>query len=130
MYTFPASHGDSQKQPPRQFSKIVFFFSIPEQPFYNFPESRDMFFPCRRVYLFFKTETNFPGGFIEKHVFSRRFYPFVEQTLLSHRAEYSFSRKSYLVLEHILFSKSLYFLIEQIFIFQEVLSSPRTHIIF
>ena len=102
---------------------------------------------------------NFPGGSIcstNRHefsrrayrkdmFFSRRFYLFVEQTLLSHRTDinisqkpffsprththfpgasifssnrYSFSRKPYLVLEHIQFSRSPLCL-EHIGIFQE-----------
>ena len=47
---------------------------------------------------------NFPGGSIcstKRHVFSRRFYLFVKQTLLSHRTDINFSRNPYLVLKHI-----------------------------
>ena len=67
----------------------------------------------RRVYNVLRTDTNFSGGFIEKTCFSRRFYLFVEQTLLSHRTDTNFPRNSYLVLE-------------QIQIFQEPLFSHRT----
>ena len=55
---------------------------------------------------------------------------FVEQTLISHQTDTNFPRNPYLVLEHYKFSRSLYFLIEQILIFQEALSSPRTPTIF
>ena len=74
-----------QKQPPKQFSKIsVLFFQ--EQPFYNFPRgsicssNRHEF--SRRFHLFVEqtwifqeglyvlwTDTNFPGGLIEKTCF-------------------------------------------------------------
>ena len=100
----------------------------------------------RRVYMFFEQTQIFPGGLIEKTCFSRRFYLFVEQTLLSHRTDINFprnplylvlehirifqeplfsprthkrfSRRPYLVLEHIQFSRSLLRL-EHIGIFQE-----------
>ena len=80
--------------------------------------------------MFFE-HTNFPRGLIEQtclRVFSRRVYLFVEHTLLSHRTNKKIPRNSFLVLEpaHTNFL-SLYFLIEQIFIFQETLSSPQTH---
>ena len=108
------------KQPPRRFLKIsVLFFQ--EQPFYNFPggsiysSNRHVF--SRRVYNVLRTDTNFPGRFVEKTCFfSRRVYLFVEQTLLSR----------YLI-EHIrIFQNNLYFLIEQISIFQEPLFSHQT----
>ena len=107
----------------------------------------------RRVYMFFEQTRIFQEGLSKKHVFSRRFCLFVEQSLLSHRTgtnfprkplfsprthtnfpgasifssnRYSFSRKSYLVLEHVRFSRNLLCL-EHIGIFQE--STPsRTDI--
>ena len=139
-----------QKQPPRQFSKIsVLFFQ--EQPFYNFPgvsicsSNRHEF--SRTVYnMFFEHTRIFQEGLSKRHVFSRRLYLFVEQTiLLSHRTDtnfpinpylvlehirifqgasifssnrYSFSRKPYLVLEHIRFFRRP-LCVEQIRIFQE-----------
>ena len=83
---------------------------------------------------------NFPGGLIEKTCFSRRFYVFVEQTLISYQTDtnfprnpylvlkhykfpgasifssnrYSFSRKPYLVLEHLQFSRRIYLVLEHI----------------
>ena len=86
----------------------------------------------RRVYMFFEQTRIFQEGLSKKYVFSRRFCLFVEQSLLSHRTgtnfprkplfssrthtnfpgasifssnRYSFSRKSYLVLEHLRFSR-------------------------
>ena len=133
-----------QKQPPRQFSKIsVLFFQ--EQPFYNFPgwsicsSNRHEF--SRRVHLFveqtwisqeglyvLRTDTNFPGGFIEKTCFFQRgsicssntTYYLIEQILI-------FPETLIYTSNTYEFSRSLYFLIEQILIFQEALSSPRTH---
>ena len=69
-------------------------------------------------------------GLSNRHVFSRRFYLFVEQTLLSHRTDTNFPRNPYLVLEHIQIFQEPLFLIKQILIFQETLSSPRPHTIF
>ena len=84
---------------------------------------------------------NFPRGLFEKTCFFKRFYLFVEQTLLSHRTDtnfprnpyfsprththfpgasifssnrYSFSRKPYLVLEHLRFSRSPYLVLKHI----------------
>ena len=61
-----------QKQPPRQFSKLsVLFFQ--EQPFYNFlggficSSNRHEFFQ-KGLYVL-RTDTNFPGGLIEKICF-------------------------------------------------------------
>ena len=95
----------------------------------------------RRVYMFFEQTQIFQGGLSKRHVFSRRFYLFVEQTLLSHRKDtnfprnpkfsprthtnfpgasiissnrYSFSRKPYLVLEHLRFSRRPYLVLEHI----------------
>ena len=131
----------------RQFSKIsVLFFQ--EQPFIIFQEGpfvprTDRNFPgesicssnrhefSRRVYMFFEQTRIFQEGLSKRHVFSRRFYLFVEQTLLSHRTDTNFPRNPYLVLSNTYeISRSLYFLIEQILIFQEALSSPRTPTIF
>ena len=98
------------------FRKYLFFFSR-SNIFIIFQEGP--FVP--------RTNMNFPGGSIcssnrhefsrmvysKRHVFSRRFYLFVAQTLLSHRTDTNFLRKSYLVLEHIQ-------------IFQEPLFSHRT----
>ena len=95
-----------------------------------------------RKYLFFFSKSNlfiiFQEGLyvlrtdtMKRHIFSRRFYLFVEQTLLSHRTDTNFPRNPYLVVEHIrIIFRTLYFLIEQILIFQEALSSSRTHTIF
>ena len=63
--------------------------------------------------MFFEQTRIFQEVYSKRHVFSRRFYLFVEQTLLSHRTDTNFLRKSYLVLEHIQ-------------IFQEPLFSHRT----
>ena len=104
-----SSHRDS-------FRKYLFFFSR-SNLFIIFQEC--LFVP--------RTDRNFPGGSIcsseqtrifqeglsKRHVFSRRFYLFVEQTLLSHRTDNNFPRNPYLVLEHIR-------------IFQEPLFSHRT----
>ena len=95
----------------------------------------------RRVYMFFKQTRIFQEGLSKRHVFSRRFYLFVEQTFLSHRTDtyfprnpyfsprthmnfpgasilssnrYSFSRKPYLVLEHLRFSRRPYLVLEHI----------------
>ena len=107
----------------------------------------------RRVYIMFFEQTRiFQEGLSKRPVFLRRFYLFVEQTLLSHRTDtnfprnpylvlthtnfpgasifssnrYSFSRKPYLVLEHIRFSRRPLCL-EHIGIFQEGTTS-RTDI--
>ena len=103
--------------------------------------------------MFFEQTRIFQEGLSKRHVFSRRFYLFVEQTLLSHRTDinisqkplfspqthtnfpgasifssnrYSFSRKPYLVLEHLRFSRRPYLVLEHIGIFQEP-PMPRTH---
>ena len=95
------------------------------------------------VHLFVEQTRIFQEVLSKRHVFSRRFYLFVEQTLLSHRTDTNFPRNPYLVLEHILIFQ------EPLFshrtdthfsgialssprtptIFQETLSSPRTHTI-
>ena len=81
--------------------------------------------------MFFEQTQIFQEGLSKRHVFSRRFYLFVEQTLLSHRTDTHFPGSPYLVLSNTYeISRSLYFLIEQILIFQEALSSPRTPTIF
>ena len=102
---FRSSHRDG-------FSKNICSF-FPEATFLQF---------SRRVDLFVEQTCFFKKGL---------FFLFVEQTLLSQRTDTNFLRNPHLVLEHIYdsdeFSRSLYFLIEQIFIFQEALSSPRTH---
>ena len=85
----------------------------------------------RRTDIFF-----FPGGSkcsSNRHEFFRRVYRadirrvylFFEQTILCHRTDTNFPRNLYL--DTYEFSRTLYFLIEQIFIFQEAISSPRTH---
>ena len=51
--------------------------------------------------MFFEQTQIFQKGLLKRHVFSRRFYLFVEQTLLSHRTDTNFPRNPYLVLEHI-----------------------------
>ena len=135
-----------QKQPPRQFSKIsVLFFQ--EQPFYNFPggsicsSNRHKF--SKRFHLFveqtwifqeglyvLRTDTNFPGGLIEKTCFfkevlsgsSNRPYHLIEQI--------NFPRNPYLVLEHIRIFQEPLFSHRTDTHFQEALSSPRTHTIF
>ena len=77
---------------------------------YNFPGGpfvprTDMNFPggsicssnrhefSRKVYYVLQTDTNFPGAYSKRHVFSRRFNLFVEQTLLSHRTDINFPIK-------------------------------------
>ena len=101
-----------QKQPPRR----VFF---QEQPFYNFPGGSYYLF-VEPTYFFpggsnvLRTDTNFPGGFIETDMF------FQGRSLASIFSSngYSFSKKPYLVLEHMLFFRKPLCL-EQIGIFQE-----------
>ena len=84
----------------------------------------------RKVYMFFGTQI-FQEVYSKRHVFSRRFYLFVEQTLLSHRTDTNFPQKPlFCPGTHYEFSRSIYFLIEQILIFQEAISSPRTPTIF
>ena len=91
-----SSHQDS-------FRKYLFFFSR-SNLFMIFQEC--LFVP--------RTDMNFQGGSIcswNRHefsrrayrkdmFFSRRFYLFVEQTLVSHRTDINFPRNPYLVLEH------------------------------
>ena len=135
---------DIQKQPPRQFSKISVlffqeqpFFNFPGE--YICSSNRHEF--SGRVNLFVEQTQIFQEGYSKRHVFSRRFYLFVEQTLLSHRTDtnfprnpyfsprthtnfpgasifssnrYSFSRKPYLVLEHLRFSRRPYLVLEHI----------------
>ena len=72
--------------------------------------------------------------------FSRRFYLFIEQTLLSHQTDTNFPRNPYLVLEHIrIFQEPLFFHRTDIrfpgsprthTIFQKTLSNLQTHTIF
>ena len=88
------------------FRKYVLFFQ--KQPFYNFPggcncsSNRHVFFT--RVYIMFFGQTRiFQEGFSNRHVFQG--------------GSIGSSNRSY-------------YLIEQILIFQETLSSPQTHIIF
>ena len=97
----------------------------------NFRSShRDSF----RKYLFFFSRSNlfivFQEGLSKRHVFSRRFYLFVEQTFLSHRTDTNFPQNPYLVLEHIRIFQEPLFCHRTHTIFQETLSSPRTHTIF
>ena len=123
-----------QKQPPRQFSKISVLFS-----------RSNLFIIFQECPFVPQTDMNFSGGSIcssNRHefsrrayrkdmFFSRRFYLFVKQNLVSHLTDINFPRNPYLVLELTYeFSRSLYFLIEQILIFQEALSSPRAPTIF
>ena len=135
-----SSHRDS-------FRKYLFFF-FRSNLFIIFQEGlfvcrTDMNFPgrsicslnrhefSRRVYMFFEQTQIFQEGLSKRHVFLRRFHLFVKQTLLTHQTDSNFPRNSYLVSSNTYkFSRSLYFLIEQILIFQEALSSPRTHTIF
>ena len=87
---------------------------------------------------------NFPGGSIcssNRHEFSRRAY---RKDMFFQGSSICSSNRPYYLIEQVLifpenlikssntyeFSRSLYFFIEQIFIFQEALSSPRTHTIF
>ena len=134
-----SSHRDSFRKYLFFFSRSNLFIIFQEGPFVrrtdmNFPEgsicssNRHEF--SRRVYLFFEQTRIFQEGYSKWHVFSRRFYLFVEQTLLSHRTDTNFPRNPYLVLDTYSFSRSLYFIIEQILIFQEALSSLRTHTYF
>ena len=133
----------TQKQPLRQFSNLFFFsrsnlFIISQEC--PFVPRTDMNFPGGSI-MFFEQIQIFQEGLSKRHVFSRRFYLFVEQTLLSHRTgtnfprkplfsprthtnfpgasifssnRYSFSRKPYLVLEHLRFFRRPYL-------------SPQTH---
>ena len=102
-----------------QFSKISVFFS------------RSNFFIIFQEGPFVpQTDMNFPGGFIcssNKHEFSRRVYQSIS---LSNRPYYvikqilNFPRNPYLEFSNTCeFSRSLYFLIKQILIFQEPLIS-------
>ena len=123
-----------QKQPPRRFSKYIMFFFSRSNLFTIFQKGLNV---CRT--------DSFLEDLSKRHVFSRRVYLFVKQTLSSHRTDtnfpknfylileqssifslnrYSFSRKPYLDLEHILLSRRLLCL-EQIDIFQE--SSPLSN---
>ena len=68
--------------------------------------------------MFFEQTRIFQEGYSKRHIFSRRFYLFVKQTLLSHRTDTNFPRNPYLVLEHIQFSRRPLCL-EHIGIFQE-----------
>ena len=89
-----------QKQPPRQFSKYLFFF-FQEQPFYNFPggsicsSNRHEF--SRRFILCSSNRHQFSRRAIRK-TFSERFYLFVEPYYLI--GQIIISRRPYLVLEH------------------------------
>ena len=77
----------------------------------------------RRVYMFFKQTRIFQECLSNRHVFFKegiRPYYLIEQILISPEA----------LISSYEFSRSLYFLIEQIFIFKVDLSSPQTHIIF
>ena len=74
-----------------------------------------------------QTDTNFPGELIERTCFlsicsSNNPHYLIEQILI-------FSKTFIYTSNTYEFSRSLYFPTEQIFIFQEVLSSPRTHTI-
>ena len=118
-----------QKQPPRRFFKIsVLFFQ--ELPFYNFPggsicsSNRHVFFPGGSLCSSNRHEFS-RRAYRTDVLSSRRVYLFVEQTLLSHRADTNFPKNPYLVLEHVRI-----FLTEQISIFQEPLFSHRTDIHF
>ena len=51
--------------------------------------------------MFFEQTRIFQEGLSNRHVFSRRLYLFLKQTLLSHRTDTLFPRNPYLVLEHI-----------------------------
>ena len=51
--------------------------------------------------MFFEQTQIFQEGLSKRHVFSRRFYLFIEQTFLSNRTDTNFPRNPYLVLEHI-----------------------------
>ena len=89
------------------FSKYLFFFSR-SNLLTIFQESLSV----RRI------DTNFPGGFICS---SNRHF-FFQEGLFSHRT-YSFSRKPYLVLKHILFFRRPLCL-KQIGLFQEGTPPP------
>ena len=65
--------------------------------------------------MFFEQTQIFQEGYSKRHVFSRGSISVRRTDLLSHRTDTNFPRNPYLVLEHIYeFSRSLYFLIEQI----------------
>ena len=61
--------------------------------------------------MFFEQTQILQEGLSKRHAFSRRFYLFVEQTvLLSHRTDTNFPRNPYLVLSNTYeISRSLYF---------------------
>ena len=137
-----------QKQPPRQFSKTSVLFFQEQHfynfPGGSICSSNKHEF-SRRVHMFFEQTRIFQEGYSKRHVFSRRFYLFVEQTLnylieqililpenligprthtnfpgasIFSSNRYSVSRKPYLVLEHLRFSRKPLYL-EHISIFQE-----------
>ena len=113
------------------FSKHLFFFSR-SNLCYNFPEeficSSDghVFFPEGSIYsMFFEQTKIFQEDLPKRHVFQGG-----SLFLLFYRTDTNSSRNPYLVLEYIrIFQERLYFLVEQIFIVMEALSSFE-HIIF
>ena len=75
-----------------------------------FSRSNNLFTIFQKGLSVRRTDTNFPGGFIEQTCFLKRVYLFVEQPLLSHRTYTNFPRNPYLVLEHIrIFQEHLLF---------------------
>ena len=97
-----------------------------------------MFFPGGSIMLFKQTQI-IQECLSNRDFFSRRFYLFVKQTLLSYQTDINFPRNSYLVLKHIqIFQEPLFSHQTDIHfpgrtssqihtIFQENLSSPRTN---
>ena len=147
-FRYRSSHRDSFRKYMFFFSRSNLFIIFQEVPFVlrtdmNFSggsicsSNRHEF--SRRVYMFFhgyismvlRTDTNFPGGLFEKTCFFQKSlsYLFVEQNLLSHPAYTIFTETLIKSSNTYEFSRSLWFsnsVIEQILIFQEALSSPRT----
>ena len=105
---------NNQKQPPRQFFKITVTCIFQESLSVR---RTDMFFLEGPIIMFFKQTHIFQEGLSKQTCFFK-------EGLSVCQTDHIISSNTYK------FSRSLYFLIEQIFIFQEALSSPRTHIIF
>ena len=110
-----------------------FYFSR-SNLFRIFSSNRHFYF-SRMVYYVLKTDTGFPEGFIKQtRFFKEGLSGRRTDLIISSIEQIVISQTPFLyiiVLKHIYeFSRSLYFLIEQILIFKEALSSPQTHIIF
>ena len=85
-----------QKQPPRRFSKYLFFFS-----------RSNLFTIFQEGLSVLQTDTNFPGGFIEQ---TRRFICSSKRPYFSSNIWTNFPKNSYLVPEHMpIFQELLFF---------------------